>query len=195
MHPEELKEAIQNIKTWKRSGERAPHKPLLILYALGCLIRGESREMLYDDVKDDLKKLLMDFGPFRLSYSPNYPFVKLANDGIWTVSGSKTLDTKKDWSDRELAKNQAAGGFTEEVFCLLYNNQELLREVAGSLLKYNFPDTIQEDILAQVSIDLEFTGKTVRSPLFRQRVLKAYEYRCAVCGFNVRLGDTLKGCL
>jgi putative restriction endonuclease len=28
-----------------------------------------------------------------------------------------------------------------------------------------------------------------RDPQFRQRVLTAYEYRCAVCGFEVRLGS------
>jgi putative restriction endonuclease len=28
-----------------------------------------------------------------------------------------------------------------------------------------------------------------RDPQFRQRVLIAYEYRCAVCGFDVRLGS------
>jgi len=39
MQPEELKQAIQKIKMWQRSGERAPHKPLLLLYALRRLTR------------------------------------------------------------------------------------------------------------------------------------------------------------
>ncbi|NLA46738.1 MAG: hypothetical protein GX866_04260, partial [Firmicutes bacterium] len=39
--------------------------------------------------------------------------------------------------------------------------------------------------------DLESAAKTRRSPDFRNRILRAYEYQCAVCGFNVRLGDTL----
>jgi putative restriction endonuclease len=32
-------------------------------------------------------------------------------------------------------------------------------------------------------------AKRKRDPAFRQNVLKAYEYRCAVCGFDVRLGS------
>src|SRR5215468_9348034 len=32
-------------------------------------------------------------------------------------------------------------------------------------------------------------GGTKRDPQFRQRVLTAYEWRCAVCGFDVRLGS------
>jgi len=31
--------------------------------------------------------------------------------------------------------------------------------------------------------------KIARDPKFRQRVLQAYEYSCAVCGFNIRLGN------
>jgi len=50
---------------------------------------------------------------------------------------------------------------------------------------------LHEDILAQVGLDLKPAGLKVRSPDFRSRVLSAYEYRCAVCNFNVRLGDTL----
>ena len=42
MKKEQLKEAISNIKTWKKNAERAPHKPLLILYALSRVARGES---------------------------------------------------------------------------------------------------------------------------------------------------------
>jgi putative restriction endonuclease len=48
------------------------------------------------------------------------------------------------------------------------------------------------DILAAVGLTLG-TGTTKadrkRDPAFRQRVLTAYEYRCAVCGFDVRLGS------
>jgi len=58
-------------------------------------------------------------------------------------------------------------------------------------LKNSFPGTLHEDILAQVGLDLKPAGLKVRSPDFRSRVLSAYEYRCAVCNFNVRLGDTL----
>ena len=38
-------------------------------------------------------------------------------------------------------------------------------------------------------LTLETTAtRSKGDPAFRQRVLKAYEYRCAVCGFDVRLG-------
>jgi putative restriction endonuclease len=45
--------------------------------------------------------------------------------------------------------------------------------------------------LAAVGLDLDAPkpGARKRDPQFRQRVLTAYEYRCAVCGFDVRLGS------
>jgi putative restriction endonuclease len=58
----------------------------------------------------------------------------------------------------------------------------------------NFPETIHEDILQAVGIDLEEIGETAgrvrRCPKFREKVLQAYEYRCAVCGFDLRMGHT-----
>nr|WP_244301910.1 MULTISPECIES: hypothetical protein [Microbispora] len=35
-------ERVAGIKPWKRHGERAPHKPLLLLYALGRLREGQA---------------------------------------------------------------------------------------------------------------------------------------------------------
>jgi putative restriction endonuclease len=58
----------------KRGGERAPHKPLLALYAIKRVLCGESRMVPYAQVARDLGKLLMEFGPRRQSYHPVYPF-------------------------------------------------------------------------------------------------------------------------
>ena len=190
---------------WQRGGERAPHKPLLLLYALGRLTRNEPRQMIYKEVKDDLKNLLDEFGPPRASHSPSYPFVRLSNDclpqsetAIWQIAGREELNTKKDWTDRELIDNETAGGFTEPIYQLLQVNQSLVSEIGTTILRKNFPDTLHEDILDQVGLNLDATfltddptSKSSRSPNFRNRLLKAYEYRCAVCGFNVRLGHTL----
>jgi putative restriction endonuclease len=51
------------------------------------------------------------------------------------------------------------------------------------------------DILAAVGLSLApaplaaATAGRKRDPTFRARVLTAYEYRCAACGFDVRLGS------
>ncbi len=87
MRPEELKEKIQNLRTWKQEGVRAPHRPLLLLYSLGRLARNEPRFVPYAEAKETLKKLLIDFGPYRKVHYPGFPFVRLSNDGgIWELA-------------------------------------------------------------------------------------------------------------
>ena len=56
-------ERIARIRQWSRNGERAPHKPLLLLYVLGRLQRIGSTEVPYAEAEPALAQLLQDFGP------------------------------------------------------------------------------------------------------------------------------------
>ena len=47
-------ERVASIRRWARGGERAPHKPLLLLYALGRLQRTGTSEMSYAEAEADL---------------------------------------------------------------------------------------------------------------------------------------------
>lgn len=187
MNEQELKAAFSKIKIWKRREERAPHKPLLILYALGRAQRKEKRMVLYTEAKETLKQLIEDFGPPRLS-RPMYPFIYLCNDGIWELEGEGQINTKGHYSEKELSKKNVRGGFTEEIYSMLLQNPTLITANAQDLLEQNFPDSMHEDILGMVGLQLQFS-RVKRNPEFRKRILQAYEYSCAVCGFSVWLGQ------
>jgi putative restriction endonuclease len=65
------------------------------------------------------------------------------------------------------------------------------RHYCGSPGHANFPPSLHADILARAGLDLEpleapAVGKVARrrDPAFRDRILIAYEYRCAMCGFD-----------
>jgi putative restriction endonuclease len=75
MKSQKIKRLFDKLNVWKKGGERAPHKPLLALYALGRCRRGEGRLLSYADVDRDLRKLLMEFGPQRRTYFPDAHFV------------------------------------------------------------------------------------------------------------------------
>jgi putative restriction endonuclease len=80
-------------------------------------------------------------------------------------------------------------GFSPEVRAALAADPSLVGQIASRILERHFPESLHQDILDAVGLPLEFgDGKRKRDPAFRHRVLKAYEYRCAVCGFDVRLG-------
>jgi putative restriction endonuclease len=85
---------VQTLNVWKRGGERAPHKPLLLLYALAQASHGE-RDIPYVQVDEVLRGLLMEFGPSRKQYHPELPFWHLQSDGLWEVLDAETLPRRK----------------------------------------------------------------------------------------------------
>jgi hypothetical protein len=56
------------------------------------------------------------------------------------------------------------------------------------------PASLHEDVLGAVDLDpaCPAEGARKRDPQFPQRVLTAYEWRCAVCGFDVRQPEWLR---
>ncbi|WP_243355797.1 phosphorothioated DNA-binding restriction endonuclease [Bacillus litorisediminis] len=186
----QLKDKINNLSIWKKGDQRAPHKPLLILYALSRFNAGKDRFIPYKEVREVLSNLLIDFGPKRKSYHPEEPFVRLQRDGIWELNIE--VD-RSNPSNKLLLENGVSGGFTEEVINALKDNPGLVYEIANIVLENHFPETLHDDILRQVGLDLVYQGKRQRDPRFREKILRAYEYSCAVCGFNVRLGNNLVG--
>ena len=89
MNREQLKSQIEGINVWKRGAQRAPHKPPLLLYALARSRRNRHRFIPYREVYAKLKQLLIDFGPTRRSYHPEYPFWRLQNDGTWELKNAR----------------------------------------------------------------------------------------------------------
>lgn len=85
MNRKTLLNKIDNINIWKRGDQRAPHKPLLMLYALGQMQQKGINSFKYNDVYEPLRQLLMSYGPKRKTYHPEQPFVRLSNDGIWVL--------------------------------------------------------------------------------------------------------------
>ena len=182
---------FEDVKVWKRGGERAPHKPLLVLYAIGRLLQGEGRLLSYAEVDKELGELLREFGPKRQNYQTQFPFWRLQNDGVWEipeaylVSQTSSGDARKS----DLDVYEISGGFTEDIARLLQDDPELALRIAQGMLDAHFPSSIHEDILQAVEIELPSAvhGNGRRYSKFLANVLKAYEYKCAVCGFDVRL--------
>ena len=192
MNQQAVIEQFLNIRSWLSDGGRAPHKPLLLLYALGQLAKGETR-FSFVEIDKTVKQLLQEFGPPRKSYHPEYPFWRLQNDhNLWNVGASRAVQPNKsgDVSRKELIETNAYGQFSKPITKILITDQPLLRKLITSLLDHNFPETIHEDILQSIGFDLNYSTemKKKRCPKFREKVLQAYDYRCAVCGFDVRIG-------
>ena len=197
MQRQELTDKFRGLTVWKNGGQRAPHKPLLVLLALGYLQREGRRELAYAEIEGPMKKLLEDFGPPRQSYHPEYPFFHLQSDGVWaltTEAGIQLPLDRKYPSAGVFREYGVKGGFPEPLLRTFQEDPEAIREVADLLLSAHFPPTYHDDILQSVGLDLEVTGTAgsptrIRDPQFRHEVLTAYGYRCAVCGLKIEMQD------
>lgn len=194
---------VARMRVWKKNEKRAPHKPLLLLYILARLQHGSGSKVPYVHCKPQLEELLGVFAPPRRNITTADPFVRLANDGLWIVT---TEDgSKPSPNQAQLLKSHATGRLNEKDEELLVGRPGLLRETAIRLLAANWPESLHDEICSRVGLDLSDDTsptppsvhsnpdverrKVRRDPKFRSLVLRAYEYRCAMCGWDGRLGS------
>ncbi len=197
MTREEIIKKFQKLNVWKRKEERAPHKPLLVLYAIGKLLRGESRLISFRNSEDDLKNLLREFGPWKSNHlSPQYPFWRLRKekDRIWEIPDENKIQERKRKNGKSTGdayindlRQYGVGGFPEPIAYQLQTDPQLAFEIVQNLLDAHFPFSYHADILQTVGIPHPLQIPRPRLPNFRENVLKAYNYRCAICGFDVKL--------
>ena len=191
--PKDLRSRFEKLQVWHANGQRAPSKPLLALWAIGRCLRGECRLVPYRDVDRALTPLLRQFGPPRKHVRPEYPFWRLQNDGVWEIPGAEriTVSPSGDAHVSSLRRENAHGGFPRNVFASLQADRKLAVEIAYSLVDAHFPPSLHNDVLRAEGIDtaFEYVRRRSRDATFSRNVLTAYDHKCAVCGFAVRLGN------
>jgi putative restriction endonuclease len=188
---EKLLTKVREVSVWKRGDQRAPHKPLLILYALGKLLAGQN-QLLFKDFYEPFETLLRDFGPPRKSYHPEFPFWYLRSEGFWEIEPATEWVMRKGASSpskADLIGRGAIGRFVPAVQEVLLDDPALAEEVVSLVLNNHFPDSIHEDIVEATGLERLQTVKPKRDSRFREEVLRAYGYRCSVCGFDLRLDN------
>ena len=200
MNREEFLRRLDAINVWKKRGQRAPHKPLLLLLALGRLQQGKDRLALYErDIRDRLRDLLRGFGPPRQTYHPEYPFWYLRSDELWEIPDDDLAAIKgkgaTNVSDHALVDLGVHGGLPKHVHQLLEREPELIQKAAQKVLDSHFAASLHQPICDAVGLvhhsETPEKVRRPRDPNFRRAVLTAYERRCAVCGFDIRVDNDL----
>lgn len=159
-------------------------------------------------IETQFKELLREFGPSSAPASRHYPFWHLATDAegeLWELKGPDEILRRPRGATpnlTELRENHVSGGFAPAVFEALSNDAALRSDLARLILETHFPESLHEDLVAETGIALVpehawdmglQAPKRRRDPSFRERVLRAYEYRCCVCGFDLRIGSMSAG--
>jgi len=193
MDRESILQKFESLNTYSKDGERSPHKPLLVIHAIGELLRGKGRLLPFSEIDENLGELLGEYGIWRSRHNTHYPFWRLRCDGIWEVTDACKIpqNKSKDVPKSYLLKHNIRGGFTEDVAKQLLADSRLASEIIWKLLDRHFTGNLRRFILQDTGIELSFeaVASKKRDPRFRKNILQAYKYRCAVCGFDVKLRE------
>lgn len=198
MTRDEILQAFDRMRVWQQGDRRAVHKPLLVLFALAKVGAGDTATMDWNEVEPHLKRLLEEFGPDGSVGSRHYPFWHLQTDGLWQLEAPATILARPPSATPtlgELRDHHIRGGFPPGLQDALQRDPQLVATIARRIVDAHFPESIRADVLAAVGLpdDLSATASAQeqarrRDPAFREKVLLAYQYRCGVCGHDLRLG-------
>ena len=199
MTRDQLIQAVLGVKRWNRNDQRAPHKPLMIAYTLAQYILGHGQYLDFvTEVDAQVNVLLRRFGPTRKAYHCHYGFWRLINDGFWSLLNASTCLPRKSNTDppkSELVKHRVKGGFCDEAYQLLHDSPQFTLELLETVLLANFPESMVPDIMAHLGLEFSagFVRRIKRDPNFRSNILRAYNYQCAICSYDLRLDETSFG--
>lgn len=149
-------ETVQKLNVWHRRGDRAPHKPLLVLLALSHVARNSDRLKRFEDIYEPLMELLRRYAPERKHLHPEYPFWRLESD-IWEVVPRTGVRLRKGHSDppkSELLRVDARGGFTERLWTELRSQSSFVNRMAAVVLHAYFPGLLHADLVQTFGLQL-----------------------------------------
>jgi putative restriction endonuclease len=193
-------------------GQRAPHKPLLLLWLLGHFVRRGSTAVGYAAAEEPVSRMINDFGPAvrdprAAVQRAAMPFVHLERS-LWDLrdAAGEPLGPETAESGPQLRRRGAHGRLHPRVEALLAD-PATLAAAARVLLDRHFTPALEGPVRDAAGLDptdLEASAHHLlmdrreltawrerrrRRAGFAEAVLRAYSYACAMCGFDGRLGS------
>jgi putative restriction endonuclease len=136
--------------------EEAPHKPLLVLFALSQWLRSGIMRFGFADIEDPVRELIREFGfDGTSSADPRLPFWHLTTDRVWVVetSGGSAINySGRRPSATELREQDAQGRFADSIAADLYGSPGLVVELIGQLLCECFEPALHRPLLQRLGL-------------------------------------------
>ena len=199
---EDVLDRLTSFRQYIHDGERVPHKPLLVLLALGRLAQGGTSEIPWSLAEQQLADLIAEFGPpsrTARAQSAAYPFTRLRNDGIWSLDKDVPNDNVGP-----LRASAVTGRLNDAVESVLRERPDLVFSAARRLVESQFPMTVAPDVLTAVGLDPDYTlgllpdvtdlvERRRRSASWRHAILAAWDHQCAFCGYDGQIAGAVVG--
>ena len=193
-----LLQTVQTIRVASRQGRPSPHKPLLLLLAIGRHLNGHDTLVAFEQIEADLNSLIRRYGLPNSRENAHYPFWRLQDDGLWRIDRPELvgMSSSGDAHVSDLRKHEIRGGFVEEFITALEASPDFAGRAVQVLLTDYFPPSLHKDILEEVGLlgkvgpiwlSDTIPSQEVRDPRFRPVVLQAYKSLCALCELDVQV--------
>ena len=199
---------FSKLTQWNQNGSRAPHKPLLALWAIGRCLAGKPRLASFEVVDGELAALLKRYAPRRKGKPDTQdPFWRMRNDGVWEIPREALMPPRPGNKAyrKDLFAMNIEGGLLEADYDAFRQAPILAWRLAEHLVDAHFPESLHDAILSATGIhpialalqgvplepdDYVYSRRRRRNSRFHRIVLDAYGSQCAVCRFAVRDGPT-----
>ena len=218
MNVNEFLREVERQPAYSRGGERAPHKRLVILYALGQALAGR-RLAKFAEAERTLRELLEHFGPARVQHHPEQPVWRLARRGQervawWELAGAEQVPVDSSGNPSIPAmRAHVSFGLSKEIAAHFSSDPLDAWLAAYHIAASIVPNTLREELvgvtlgvvasdpletlspshLRLVVREVAPSSRIVRDPRFGARVLRAYGESCVVCDIAPRHRDRLFG--
>jgi putative restriction endonuclease len=187
---------LASLRQYQQDGRRAPHKPLLVLLALGRLASTGSSRIPWSVAETELAGLIAELGPpskTAPAQSAAYPFTRLRRDNVWTLDRDVPDDNLKP------LREGVSGQLEATLEQALRREPAQIPSIARSLVDHHFPATVAGDVLLAVGFDPETEAgagladpavaqQRKRDASWRAAILEAWDRQCAFCGFDGQAG-------
>ncbi|MCO7218483.1 phosphorothioated DNA-binding restriction endonuclease [Klenkia sp. PcliD-1-E] len=180
---------FSSLRQHQRDGTRSPHKPLLVLLALGRLQSTGSSAVPWSVAETQLAELIAEFGPASRTspaQSAAYPFTRLRTDAVWQLDRDVVMD-----SVGPLRREGVTGAFVPDIEKHLLSTPAAVAGLARLLVDSQFPATISDDVLTAAGL-AELVETSILPPstprrrdsTWRMSVVDAWDRQCAFCGYD-----------
>jgi DGQHR domain-containing protein len=146
---------LRKVRTWRKGAQNAPHKPLLLLFALSRLVHGRERLVAFSEIEPVLRLLLKRFDPTLRSIQPEYPFWCLQKDGLWEIPNGESMLPRRGGTDpprKELVRTNAFGGLPEFIYKALRQDPSLQRDAVTEILNYHIRPELHDSIRSELGL-------------------------------------------
>ena len=149
-----LLQRVQTVRVASRHGRRSPHKPLLLLLAIGRHMNDQYGPATFREIEGQLNGLIRRYGLPNSRENAHYPFWYLQNDELWEIDKPELVGTSAsgDAYVADLRAHDIRGGLVDDFIRALDTVPDFAWRVVRILLTDYFPPALHEDVLRDVGL-------------------------------------------